>query len=387
MGKVADSYSRACKNRMESMLDGYVHSLNDLASVDSLKNLLYGVRILIDYRNRHLSDFAEIILEKDPKARIFSVLVSRLDIVRDVRKIMRNAGFEEMKFDESKMLLWVIIKRPSFNQRNELSLEANRLERSIRQSVANVKRDTLERLRAAVEREYIEEVDVKPTIETIETIYTKTMEHVKLISIRRQKQIMDNYFVFDGKEEEQLWEESDNSIYDRMFVKHDIDYSVKPVLPLSEEPKKKTKKSGNIKQIIFASKPTDFDDEILKSILRSSKANNTLLKVTGSLICRSDFYFQFLEGPHEAIDTLYKKIMADKRHANIKKLREDFADSRIFSSWSMKYDFNKSWMWSAAEVKKGVLRKLKSDEAFSIFEKLASQTKDQKKNSQKTAKA
>ena len=56
--KYEDSYSSACKNRMEDMLDSYVKSLDELASLNTLKNILYGVRVVIDYRNRHLTDFA-----------------------------------------------------------------------------------------------------------------------------------------------------------------------------------------------------------------------------------------------------------------------------------------------------------------------------------------
>ena len=379
MGKVADSYSRACKNRIEAMLDGYIHSLNELASLDTLKNILYGVRVVIDYRNRHLTDFAEVHLENDPKARFFSVSVTRLDIVRDVRRVMRSAGFDEMKFDEDNMILWVIIKRPSYDQRNELALEASRLERATRQAAANVKRDTLERLRAAVDREYIEEVDIKPTMETIETIYARTVEQITLITIRRRKQILGSFFVFESKEDEQLWEEERTAAHDKLFTIHDIDYKVKTVLPIKSAPKKKVPKPEKVKQIIYISKPTDFSNGILKDILRSAMTNNAPLKVTGCLICRSDFYLQFLEGPKESIDALYEKILVDKRHTDIKRLRGKNVNGRVFGAWAMKYDFNKNWMWSPDQVKKGVLHKLKADEALAIFEKLAIKDAEKKK--------
>lgn len=382
IGKVEDSYSRACKNRMEAMLDDYINSLEMLASLDTLKNILYGVRVVVDYRNRHLTDFAAVNLEDDPKARFFSVSVSRKDIVRDVRRVMRSAGFDEMQFDEDNMTLWIIIKRPTFDQRNELLLEANRFERSTRQAVANVKRDTMERLRAAVDREYIEEVDIKPTMEMIEVLYAKTIEHVTLITIRRKQQIMGSFFVFDSKEDEELWTMDDVSIYKRLFKVHDIDYAEKPVLPVKIAPKKKAEKPEKVKQIIYVSKPTDFNNGVLKHILRSAMTKNAPLKVTGCLICRADFYLQFLEGPKEAIDVLYEKILVDKRHTDIKRLRGKNVNGRLFGSWAMKYDFNKNWMWSPDQIQKGVLHKLKADEALSVFEKLAAKDEAKKKEAE-----
>ena len=381
--KYEDSYSSACKNRMEDMLDNYVKSLDELASLNTLKNILYGVRVVIDYRNRHLTDFAEVNLEKDPKARFFSVSISRKDIVRDVRRVMRTAGFDEMKLDEDTMTLWVFINKPTFDQRNEIALEASRLDRSIRQRVANVKRDTLERLRAAVDREYIEELDVKPTMERIEIISARTMVLIKLISIRRQNQIMGSFFVFDNNEDEELWEQENTDFLKKLFRAHDIDYDSEVVLPVKIV-KKKPKKAEKVKQLIYVSRPTNFSNATLKNILRSSKENNFELKITGLLICRADFFFQFLEGPKDAVDELYNKILDDKRHFDIKKLRQKNVNARIFEFLYMEYEFDKNWMWSHDQVKNGTIHNLKSDEAMAIFEKLASEEEARQSEARKS---
>jgi ribosome recycling factor len=381
--KYEDSYSSACKNRMEDMLDSYVKSLDELASLNTLKNILYGVRVVIDYRNRHLTDFAEVNLEKDPKARFFSVSLTRKDIVRDVRRVMRTAGFDEMKLDEDTMTLWVFINKPTFDQRNEIALEASRLDRAIRQRVANVKRDTLERLRAAVDREYIEEVDVKPTMERIEIISARTMVLIKLISIRRQNQIMGSFFVFDNNEDEELWEQENTDFLKKLFRVHDIDYDAEVTLPVKIV-KKKPKKAEKVKQLIYVSRPTNFTSAILKNILRSAKENNFELKITGCLICRADFFLQFLEGPKDAVDELYNKILDDKRHFDVKKLRQKNVNARVFEYLYMEYEFDKNWMWSHDQVKNGTIHNLKSDEAMAVFEKLASEEEARQSEARKS---
>ena len=126
-----------------------------------------------------------------------------------------------------------------------------------------------------------------------------------------------------------------------------------------------------LKHVIYASKPTFFSDTILKKILRSSRKNNVAWGVSGNLICRSDLFFQILEGPPEAIDNLYEKILTDNRHLEIQKLRDKITGRRLFASWAMKFDPYKNWMWTKDEVKGGALKRLCSDDALAVFEKLA----------------
>ena len=69
-----------------------------------------------------------------------------------------------------------------------------------------------------------------------------------------------------------------------------------------------------IKQVIYVSKPIGFDDKTLDRILAKSAINNEKNNITGALICRSDLYLQFLEGPAHKIDDVYSRIKVDTRH-------------------------------------------------------------------------
>jgi hypothetical protein len=63
--------------------------------------------------------------------------------------------------------------------------------------------------------------------------------------------------------------------------------------------------------------------------------------------------------------------LTDNRHLEIQKLRDKITGRRLFASWAMKFDPYKSWMWTKEEVKGGALKRLCSDEALAVFEKLA----------------
>jgi hypothetical protein len=73
-----------------------------------------------------------------------------------------------------------------------------------------------------------------------------------------------------------------------------------------------------------------------------------------------------LEGPHLAVHKLYETILADSRHADIIKLRDETVNRRLFASWAMKNDSHQSWMLSRSEI-----TQMSSEEALRLFDRLA----------------
>ena len=122
-----------------------------------------------------------------------------------------------------------------------------------------------------------------------------------------------------------------------------------------------------MKHLIYSSRPFGFDQNTLNGILVTSIDNNKKGHITGALICRSDLYLQYLEGPTETIDETFDKIKRDDRHVEVKILKEGMHSERLFPRWAMRDDPVRSWMWSREEVDKGALDTIDADEAYSIF--------------------
>ena len=121
-----------------------------------------------------------------------------------------------------------------------------------------------------------------------------------------------------------------------------------------------------IRHVIYISKPTHFDHLVLEDILIKSRTNNPAIGVTGNLIYHSDLFLQLLEGPHVAVNKLYETILADNRHTDIVKLRDETFNRRLFASWAMKNDGHQSWMLSRSEI-----ARISSQEALELFDRLA----------------
>ncbi|EST09814.1 BLUF domain protein [Kalmanozyma brasiliensis GHG001] len=77
-------------------------------------------------------------------------------------------------------------------------------------------------------------------------------------------------------------------------------------------------------------------DEV-KQILRASRSNNTALGITGLLLYRDGSFAQFLEGPADAVDSLYDKIERDSRHHGVIRVLRQPVAKRDFRQWSMAF--------------------------------------------------
>ncbi len=81
-----------------------------------------------------------------------------------------------------------------------------------------------------------------------------------------------------------------------------------------------------------------FDESALDDLLAQSRASNHDHDLTGMLLYRRGRFFQVLEGPQAAVDTLMAKIRRDPRHTDVRVLLTEHLDERRFSEWTMGYE-------------------------------------------------
>jgi hypothetical protein len=123
-------------------------------------------------------------------------------------------------------------------------------------------------------------------------------------------------------------------------------------------------------QLVYSSCPFGFDLSMLGNILMKARRNNARNDITGALICRADLYLQWLEGPQEAVEATYAKILKDDRHLNIVRRITATTSTRLFAQWSMRDDPAEGWLWSQNEIKNGALDRAEAHEFRTVFERV-----------------
>ena len=79
----------------------------------------------------------------------------------------------------------------------------------------------------------------------------------------------------------------------------------------------------------------DMQQSELEDIVRSSNKRNAQLGVSGVLFLRGNTFFQTFEGPDDAMQEVYQKIVEDDRHEHLYLLMSETIKQRRFSEWSM----------------------------------------------------
>ena len=73
----------------------------------------------------------------------------------------------------------------------------------------------------------------------------------------------------------------------------------------------------------------------IANILRKSRQNNLSNSVTGVLVYKNPEFLQYLEGPQDAVVSLYEKIKTDDRHVSVQTVSDGEMGSRVFPNWEM----------------------------------------------------
>ena len=91
-------------------------------------------------------------------------------------------------------------------------------------------------------------------------------------------------------------------------------------------------------QLVYTSSATHlFSEAELRELLRTSRINNARAGVTGMLLYKGGTFLQVIEGPQQAIDTLYAKVCRDARHKSVIKLLSGPTLERQFGNWQMAF--------------------------------------------------
>ncbi len=114
----------------------------------------------------------------------------------------------------------------------------------------------------------------------------------------------------------------------------------------------------NLVRLMYASRMAKgVDPDGLTRILDASKRNNAALGVTGVLCYSPAGFLQVLEGPPEAVNELYRRIVRDRRNEEATLLAYAETSRRRFPEWSMAY-------FRGDGIDRALLRGLTSEKAF-----------------------
>ena len=131
--------------------------------------------------------------------------------------------------------------------------------------------------------------------------------------------------------------------------------------------------SEQLRCVIYVSEKVESSEQDVADILNASTQNNPSKDITGCLLEGKNSFLQILEGPSDAIKSLYKTISKDNRHTNVKRLCDEPINTRLFSEWSMKIDNFNQMEWGDTALNAGDFVNISADAAKNIFPRISEQ--------------
>ncbi len=82
-----------------------------------------------------------------------------------------------------------------------------------------------------------------------------------------------------------------------------------------------------------AAKPMPNED--LRALIEQSASKNQEIGITGLLVLSGDQFLQALEGPADAVNALYARIIRDTRHHDLRLISYEPIEETYFHDWGM----------------------------------------------------
>jgi hypothetical protein len=93
-----------------------------------------------------------------------------------------------------------------------------------------------------------------------------------------------------------------------------------------------------LERLSYTSKETEpFGTRDLFDLLNHARQKNSRLRLTGHLLYAHGVFTQCIEGPTEALNSLWAALLKDPRHHDIQLLDRSPIGHRSFADWSMAF--------------------------------------------------
>jgi len=90
------------------------------------------------------------------------------------------------------------------------------------------------------------------------------------------------------------------------------------------------------KFLVYVSRKSDeLSNDMVSDIISKAVINNAKNDITGILLVKKDYFYQFIEGTEQAVDALYAKLQHDRRHHDLNVLMTGYENKRVFPIWDM----------------------------------------------------
>ena len=186
-----EGYSPEAIANMESALEDFILSLLEIKPEDANIAVFRGLKITIAGRPRRLAELGNVESPDDPM-KIELMIYNKEQIVQ-VLEFIKDNGFPA-KNEPGSQFIHIRVPKPSRMQLEELGDEVIRRTNSAFTRLLKIKTNTGLRIRAAMEKEYIDQRISSIALKKIDNALERITREMKIIGVMKRKSILGSFF-------------------------------------------------------------------------------------------------------------------------------------------------------------------------------------------------
>ena len=197
-----DSYSAEALANMENYIISFGTMIKDVGSSEGFKNALFGMKVMIDKKPRRVADITKIYTGRAP--RTLELLVFSREHIPLIVAEIKESGLKNVKADSQQQLITVVVPKPTLDDLTAMEDQVAGMSRSAISSLTKIRGNTSQRLKAALENEFIDGLTMHKSRDKVDAVYDKYVKLVKLHALKKRKSILGSYFEPKNEEERLL---------------------------------------------------------------------------------------------------------------------------------------------------------------------------------------
>ena len=186
-----EGYSPEAIANMESALEEFIVSLLEIKPEDANIAVFRGLKITITGRPRRLSELGNVESPDDPMK--IELMIYNKEQIEQVLEFIKDNGFPA-KNEPGSQFIYIRVPKPSRMQLEELGDEVIRRTNTACTRLMKIKTNTGLRIRAAMEKEYIDQRISSIALKKIDYALERITKEMKIVGVMKRKAILGSFF-------------------------------------------------------------------------------------------------------------------------------------------------------------------------------------------------
>jgi ribosome recycling factor len=199
-----EGYSTEATANLEVAIEEFAETLAEIKSEDANLKVFRSLQIVITGRKRRIGDLGNVESPDDPmKIEIMIYNKEHIELVLDC---IKQNGFPAKNEDGSQFIN-VRVPKPSRMQLEEIGDDLIRRTNAVCARLVKIKTNTGLRIRAATEKEFIDQRIAGISSKKIDNAYERCTKEIRIMGLMRRKKILGSFFVTTERDDVELLKE------------------------------------------------------------------------------------------------------------------------------------------------------------------------------------